>query len=160
MPKVVSVDDGYASAHNVAALEARKIEIVSINGAKGRVLTDRADWESEPFAEARSKRSAVESLMFTLSNTAFISERSLAVAFLLSMQSFSKRRLPTIFASQHACATPLPRQAKPTPRRLIFGAELPQKKDDPGRQRVTLENWDSPFAFRSSLTTTSPRPLH
>jgi len=42
------------------------IEVISINGAKGRALTSRADWESDVFAQARNKRSAVESLMYTL----------------------------------------------------------------------------------------------
>ena len=37
-PKVVSVDDGYSSADNFAALD-REIEIISMNGAKGRALT-------------------------------------------------------------------------------------------------------------------------
>ena len=66
IPKVVSVDDGYASAENKKALEDRNIEVISINGAKGRALTSPADWESDVFGEARDKRSAVESLMYTL----------------------------------------------------------------------------------------------
>jgi Transposase DDE domain len=66
LPTVVSVDDGYASAENVKLLRDRTIEVISINGAKGRALTSRADWESDPYTEARDKRSAVESLMFTL----------------------------------------------------------------------------------------------
>ncbi len=68
IPKVVSVDDGYASADNVKALKRkdRNIEVISINGAKGRALTSRTDWESDAFAQARNKRSAVESLMYTL----------------------------------------------------------------------------------------------
>jgi IS5 family transposase len=65
-PKVVSVDDGYASAKNKKALEDRNIEVISINGAKGRALTSPADWDSDVFGEARDKRSAVESLMYTL----------------------------------------------------------------------------------------------
>ncbi len=65
-PTVVSVDDGYASAANKKALEFRNIEVISINGAKGRALTSTSDWESDVFGEARDKRSAVESLMFTL----------------------------------------------------------------------------------------------
>lgn len=66
IPTVVSVDDGYASADNVKALNDRNIDVISINGAKGRALTSCADWESDAFAQARDKRSAVESLMFTL----------------------------------------------------------------------------------------------
>ena len=65
-PAVVSVDDGYASAANWKALEDLDIKVISINGAKGRALTPPADWESDVFGEARDKRSAVESLMYTL----------------------------------------------------------------------------------------------
>lgn len=65
-PKVVSVDDGYSSSNNFAALRQRNIEVISMNGAKGRALTAAADWQSDVFAEARNKRSAVESLIFTL----------------------------------------------------------------------------------------------
>jgi hypothetical protein len=66
VPEVVSVDDGYASATNVSTLKERGIKVVSINGAKGRALTARADWDSQAYADARDLRSAVESLMFTL----------------------------------------------------------------------------------------------
>jgi IS5 family transposase len=66
IPTIVSVDDGYASAVNVQALKERKIVVISINGAKGRALTSCVDWDSDTYAEARDKRSAVESLMFTL----------------------------------------------------------------------------------------------
>ena len=65
-PAVVSVDDGYASAQNKKALEDRNIDVISINGAKGRALTSDADWQSDVFGQARNKRSAVESLMYTL----------------------------------------------------------------------------------------------
>ena len=65
-PSVVSVDDGYASKANVDTLRERNVEVISINGAKGRALTTRADWKSDEYAEARDLRSAVESLMFTL----------------------------------------------------------------------------------------------
>jgi IS5 family transposase len=65
-PKVLSVDDGYASGNNVTNLKTRGIEIISINGSKGRALTAQADWNSDEYADARDLRSAVESLMFTL----------------------------------------------------------------------------------------------
>ena len=65
-PKVLSVDDGYASNTNEKAMRARGIAVVSINGAKGRALTARADWNSDEYLDARNLRSAVESLMFTL----------------------------------------------------------------------------------------------
>lgn len=66
VPRVLSVDDGYASAANVAAMKARKIQVISINGSKGRALTACADWTSDEYVLARDQRSAMESLMFTL----------------------------------------------------------------------------------------------
>jgi Transposase DDE domain len=66
VPKVLSVDDGYASAANVAAMKARDIEVISINGSKGRALTALADWNSDEYVRARAQRSAIESMMFTL----------------------------------------------------------------------------------------------
>lgn len=66
VPKVLSVDDGYASHANMEAMRAKKIEVISINGAKGRALTARADWDSDAYELARYGRSAVESLIFTL----------------------------------------------------------------------------------------------
>ena len=66
LPRVLSVDDGYASAANMAAMKARDIEVISINGSKGRALTARADWKSDEYILARDQRSAIESLMFTL----------------------------------------------------------------------------------------------
>jgi hypothetical protein len=67
-PLVVSVDDGYASAENVKALQDRNVGVISINSAKGRAVTSRADWDSDVYGEARDKRSAVESLIYTLKN--------------------------------------------------------------------------------------------
>jgi len=66
VPRVLSIDDGYASAANVKAMKEREIEVISINGSKGRALTARADWNSDEYALARDQRSAIESLMFTL----------------------------------------------------------------------------------------------
>ena len=65
-PVMVGTDDGYASRVGVDALKEMGVEHVSISGSKGRRLTDEADWESELYREARRKRSAVESLVFTL----------------------------------------------------------------------------------------------
>ncbi len=65
-PRMVSVDDGYASAANVKSLRDRGIEVVSISGSKGRRLTSRSNWQSDEYTEARDLRSAAESLMFTL----------------------------------------------------------------------------------------------
>jgi IS5 family transposase len=66
VPRILSVDDGYASAANMAAMKARDIDVISINGSKGRALTARADWKSDAYVLARDQRSAIESLMFTL----------------------------------------------------------------------------------------------
>ena len=65
-PRVVSLDDGYASAANVAVMREDGVEVVSINGSKGKRLTPRRDWESEAYEDARDLRSAIESLMFTM----------------------------------------------------------------------------------------------
>jgi IS5 family transposase len=66
VPSILSVDDGYASDANVQNMRARGIEVVRINGAKGRALTARTDWNSDEYCAARNLRSAVESLIFTL----------------------------------------------------------------------------------------------
>ena len=65
-PRVVSLDDGYASAANMGLLKELTIEVKSINGSKGKRLTTKRDWESDEYAEARDLRSAIESLMFTI----------------------------------------------------------------------------------------------
>ena len=67
-PVTLSVDDGYASRANVTALKATypSLEVTSINGAKGKRLTRRADWNSEAYAKARNARSGVEALISTL----------------------------------------------------------------------------------------------
>lgn len=64
-PVVVSVDDGYSSGPNRRALLDRDVEVVSMNGAKGRKITPEEDWNSECYKQARDKRSAVESLVYT-----------------------------------------------------------------------------------------------
>jgi hypothetical protein len=66
VPGTLSVDDGYASTANVQACKSMGIEVISINGSKGRALTASADWDSDEYVLARDKRSAIESLMFTL----------------------------------------------------------------------------------------------
>jgi IS5 family transposase len=64
--QLVSTDDGYASAKGRAEVLAMGVKDISISGAKGKKLTDLADWESEKYRDARRNRSAVESLMFTI----------------------------------------------------------------------------------------------
>ena len=65
-PTIVSLDDGYASAANMALLTAEKVAVKSINGSKGKKLTATRDWNRDEYVEARDLRSAVESLMFTI----------------------------------------------------------------------------------------------
>ncbi len=66
MPDVASFDDGYASGSNVHEAKNRGVKVISINGAKGKALTDDGDWNSDAYAAARAGRSCVESLFFTL----------------------------------------------------------------------------------------------
>jgi len=60
VPRVLSVDDGYASAANMDEMKSRGIEVISINGSKGRALTASADWNSDEYVLARDQRSAEE----------------------------------------------------------------------------------------------------
>lgn len=64
--ELVSTDDGYASATGRKAVLAMGVKDISISGAKGKKLTDEADWDSAVYRDARRNRSAVESLMFTI----------------------------------------------------------------------------------------------
>lgn len=66
VPVEVSVDDGYSSASNLEALKALGVETVSMNGSKGKKITPEEQWDSPAYGEARNKRSAVESLVFTM----------------------------------------------------------------------------------------------
>jgi hypothetical protein len=63
---MVSTDDGYASGQGRRALLEMGIADISISGSKGKKLTDPEAWASEPYRLARTRRSAVESLMFTI----------------------------------------------------------------------------------------------
>lgn len=65
-PGEVSVDDGYSSRLNRLALEALGVRTISMNGAKGKRITPEDQWSSPAYEEARDKRSAVESLVFTM----------------------------------------------------------------------------------------------
>ena len=64
--ELVGGDDGYSSQKGMDGLKELGVEIVSISGAKGKRITDPEDWESAAYQKARTNRSAVESLMFTL----------------------------------------------------------------------------------------------
>lgn len=66
VPTEVITDDGYASKAGRNELLAMEIGSVVISGSKGRKLTPVQEWDSDAAAQARSDRSAVESLIFTL----------------------------------------------------------------------------------------------
>jgi hypothetical protein len=65
-PLKSSVDDGYSSKKNIQGLRALGVIQVSISGSKGRALLGDELWNSLDYQEQRCKRSAVESLIFTL----------------------------------------------------------------------------------------------
>lgn len=69
IPMEVSVDDGYSSAAGHAEVLGWGVEVVSISGSKGKLITPEEDWESLEYAAARNHRSAVESLMFTIKHS-------------------------------------------------------------------------------------------
>jgi len=66
VPWVVSVDDGYSSKGNRQALRMLGVRTISMNGAKGKKITPEEEWHSPDYEQARNKRSAVESLVFTV----------------------------------------------------------------------------------------------
>lgn len=66
VPWVVSVDDGYSSTGNRQALQLLGVQTISMNGAKGKKITPEEQWDSPTYEQARKKRSAVESLVFTV----------------------------------------------------------------------------------------------
>ena len=68
VPASVSTDDGYASAKGRNGVLELGVKIISISGSKGKKLTTQENWESDVYKDARSNRSAVESLMFTIKN--------------------------------------------------------------------------------------------
>jgi hypothetical protein len=65
IPSIVSVDDGYSSQENLAAALDMGIPTMSFSGSKGKKLTE-DNWDTTTNKYARNKRSAVESIMFTL----------------------------------------------------------------------------------------------
>ena len=66
VPDVVSVDGGCASKANAKEAKRRCVRIISNNRTKLEALTSTNDWERDEHALACDKRSAVESLVFTL----------------------------------------------------------------------------------------------
>ncbi len=66
LPKVVSSDDGYSSQAARQDLLDTGVAIVSLSGAKGKMIIPPEQWQSAEYRAARAHRSAVESLVFTL----------------------------------------------------------------------------------------------
>ncbi len=65
IPDLVSTDDGYSSTEGRSNVIKLGVKDVSISGSKGKKITPEEDWLKETYTDARSDRSAVESLMFT-----------------------------------------------------------------------------------------------
>ncbi len=65
-PPSISTHDGYAGKKLLEAVRALGVERVSISGAKGKALLGEDLWNHPDYLEQRCKRSAIESLMFTL----------------------------------------------------------------------------------------------
>jgi IS5 family transposase len=66
LPELVSSDDGYSDQSAREDLLAAGVKVVSISGARGKKITGDQEWNRPDYRVARSNRSAVESLMFTL----------------------------------------------------------------------------------------------
>ena len=63
---LVSADDGYCDQGARKDLLKTGVKVVSISGAKGKKITGTEEWNRPDYRAARTNRSAVESLMFTL----------------------------------------------------------------------------------------------
>ena len=63
IPNLVSTDDGYSSAKERNRVLGLGVKDVSISGSKGKKITPEEDYLSETYVQARSDRSAVESLI-------------------------------------------------------------------------------------------------
>lgn len=65
-PSVLSFDDGYTNTADREHYLGLGIDVVSFSGSKGKNIIPAADYDSQPYKDARNDRSAVESLMFTM----------------------------------------------------------------------------------------------
>ena len=63
---MLSFDDGYTNAKDRDHYKGLGISVVSFSGSKGKNLIPAAEYDSQPYKDARNDRSAVESLMFTI----------------------------------------------------------------------------------------------
>ena len=68
VPFLVSTDDGYSSKFNLDELKDLWIRYISMNGSKGKKLTDDELWDSPELKDARRNRSSIEGLIGTLKN--------------------------------------------------------------------------------------------
>jgi transposase, IS5 family len=66
IPAMTSADDGYSSQEGREEVLGLGVKVVSISGAKGKKLIESQQWKSRPYRQARTERSAIESLVFTL----------------------------------------------------------------------------------------------
>ncbi len=65
-PSVLSFDDGYTNRADREHYLGLGIGVVSFSGSKGKNIIPAAEYDSQPYKDARNDRSAVESLIFTL----------------------------------------------------------------------------------------------
>lgn len=66
IPGFISADDGYSSGKGRKACLGLGVGDVCLSGAVGKKITPDEIWESDEYIAGRKKRSAIESLMFTL----------------------------------------------------------------------------------------------
>ncbi len=65
-PSILSFDDGYTNTKDRDHYLGLGVKIVSFSGSKGKNIIPAEEYDSTAYQKARSDRSAVESLMFTL----------------------------------------------------------------------------------------------
>jgi len=66
IPAFISADDGYSSGPGRGECLVFGVKDVCLSGSKGKKITPDELWTSEEYISGRRKRSAIESLMFTL----------------------------------------------------------------------------------------------
>jgi hypothetical protein len=66
VPEFISADDGYSSMDGRKKCLDFGVKDVCLSGSKGKKITPAELWESSEYIAGRRKRSAIESLMFTL----------------------------------------------------------------------------------------------
>lgn len=68
VPNLLNVDDGYSSREGLKGAEDLGVKVVSLSGSTGKKILGEK-WHQEEYRQARSGRSAVESLMFCLKHS-------------------------------------------------------------------------------------------